>query len=220
MFDTKYCKSSSLIFALIISTSSMGSFFTSTPVVADTPDSQSSISSYLKREPVILHAGAIIAVMYERDKILLSKDETIDVTLKVAGDVKTGEGNILIPYGAQILGRLQPEAQGTRFVAETLVIEGKQIPLTAVSGVVTRIEIVKQGSDINKILEGSAIGAGGATIIASFTGGRAIANKEIIGGAGLGALTGWVFGDSQAELISIAPNLDLTLTLESDLVLK
>jgi hypothetical protein len=67
------------------------------------------------------------------------------------------------------------------------------------------------------ILRGAAIGAGAATILAGVTGDRAIATEEVLGGAGLGALTGVFLGKGKTDVFVINPNTDLELRLQSDL---
>ena len=43
---------------------------------------------------------------------------------------------------------------------------------------------------------------------------------EILGGAGAGAIGGLLLGGNEAELVSIDPNNDLDLTLETDLTIQ
>jgi hypothetical protein len=57
-------------------------------------------------------------------------------------------------------------------------------------------------------------------VIAGITGDKAIATEEVLGGAGLGALGGLLLGKEEAEVISIDPNEDLDITLNSRLALS
>ena len=171
---------------------------------------------------VVIPAGTQIPVIYKDKKILVTKDETVPVTLQVATNIRSTNDTILIPYGAKIVGQIQPAGEGSQFVAQTLIVNGsRKQPLDATSQVVTRTEEIDQGTDVKSILIGTAVGASAATILAAITGDHAIATEEVLGGAGLGALAGWLlWGKKTAELISINPETDLTLTLQSDLVLK
>jgi hypothetical protein len=42
----------------------------------------------------------------------------------------------------------------------------------------------------------------------------------VLGGAGAGAIAGVLLGGNEAELISIDPNNDLNVTLQTDLILR
>ena len=85
----------------------------------------------------------------------------------------------------------------------------------------TRTETVGDGRNTAAIWQGAAAGAAAAAIIAGFTGDKAIATEEVLGGAGFGALAGFLFGGTkEKELISIDTQQDLDLTLTSDLALS
>jgi hypothetical protein len=177
----------------------------------------------------VVPSGTQIPVTFEKDKILVAKDETAPVTLKVAVNIRNRNRDILIPEGSEIKGKLQPaeanSKEGSRFVAEKIIInqngQKREITINASSRIVTRTETIDEGTDVSSILQGAAIGAAAATVLAAVTGDGSIDVEEILGGAGLGALTGWLIGgEDEAELISINPEDDLTLTLRSDLALR
>ena len=168
-----------------------------------------------------LPGGTVIPTDYPAaKKILVTKDETAPVTLDVAEDIRDRSGNIVIPRGSQIIGEIRPADGGSRFVGDTLVLpSGDEYFITANSQVVSRTETVSDGKNTDAIWQGAAAGAAAATIIAGVTGDRAIATEEVLGGAGFGALAGFIFGgDDQKELIVINTQEDLDLILTSDLV--
>ena len=170
---------------------------------------------------VVIPVGTTIPVKYdEAEKILVTPEETAPVTLTVAANVRTRNGTILIPYNSQIVGQIEPSGAGSQFVAQELIIDDNSPQsIDATSGIVTRTETVKRGANTGGILKGAAIGAAAASVLAAVTGDR-VDVAEVLGGAGLGALAGWVFGGNQAELISINPNTDLDVTLRSPLTLR
>lgn len=171
----------------------------------------------------IIPAGTVIALeSSESEKILLLPGESLSITLQVAQDVRDDLGRVIIPRGAEISGTMQPEGNGTRFIAEYLYLrDGNSYPLDAVSRLITRREVIEAGGNNRAILQGAVAGAAAATIISGITGDQKIRAPEILGGAGLGALIGYAFGSGprSQELISINPNRDLDITLRSDLVL-
>lgn len=170
---------------------------------------------------VVIPAGTQIPVEYDKDKILVTKEETAPLTVRVAANIKDRNGNTLIPYGSEISGQIEPAEGGSRFVAREIIFpDGTTQSINATSEVVTRTETVKRGAGAGNILKGAAAGAAAATIIAAVTGDRAIATEEVLGGAGLGAIGGLILGRREAELISIDPNQDLDVTLQTDLALR
>ncbi|AFZ34321.1 hypothetical protein Sta7437_0727 [Stanieria cyanosphaera PCC 7437] len=171
---------------------------------------------------LIIPAGAEIPVFYEdAEKILVTKEETAPLTLKVAANLRNRDRVTLIPYGTEIVGQIEPTNGGSRFVAQELVFsDGTRKSIDATSQTITRTETVRRGASAGGILKGAAIGAAAATVVSGVTGDRAIATEEVLGGGAIGAAAGWLLGRKQVELISIDPNSDLNLTLQSDLALR
>lgn len=172
-------------------------------------------------QAVNLAAGSLIPVIYEgADKILVTKDESLAITVKVYRNVTNGYGEVVIPAGSQIRGEIQPARGGSAFVAETLILPNNlEVPLIASSEVITRTETIDKGKNTDAIWQGALAGAAAATIIAGVTGDTAIATEEVLGGAGVGALAGFLFGgNDKKELVSIDTQRDLDLILEADLV--
>jgi hypothetical protein len=246
MFSLKYfrCKTISFMALLIGAT-------TVAPVISLNPAnagplfrSQGGSTNY---DQSILPAGTQIPVEFEKEKILVTKEETVPVTLKVAANLKTSGGAILVPYGTQIVGKIQPaggggnvsqssssqtvngssqtttttssSGGGSQFVAEKLVFpDGRQLPFNATSAPVSKTEVVKKGANAGDILEGAAIGGAASAVLSGIFG--KIDVEEVLGGAALGAVGGWLLGGKEAELISIDPKNDLTVTVNSDLSLR
>lgn len=170
---------------------------------------------------VVVPAGTKIPVAYEEaEKILLKQEETMDVTLTIPGNLRDRAGRLLIPYDSEISGQLQPYQGGTRFVAEEIIFpNGETYAFDATSEVVTRTETVEEGADVGKIASRAAIGAAAAAAISIVTGDNSVGIGEVLIGAGLGALSGWLLeGRDSVELVSVNPETDLELTLNSRLV--
>ena len=167
-----------------------------------------------------LPAGTVIPTFYpSAEKILVTKEETALFTLEVSNNIRDRSGNVVIPRGSQIIGEIRPVSGGSRFVGETLVLtDGSEFLINANSTIVSRTETVESGRNTDAIWQGAAAGAAAATIIAGVTGDNAIATEEVLGGAGFGALAGFLFGGNRTEeLISFDTQTDLDLTLTSRL---
>jgi hypothetical protein len=248
MFNAKYPKITTSIFiSLTVSAVTITNFANITPAQAQLFPEQSPTREreYDAPQPYdsnydlpsnTIPEGFVIPVEYEEEKILVTPEETVPITLSVAANVKDSRGNILIPYNSKISGQIQPSGDqysneetndeqssdgqsGSQFVAEEIVFpDGTSHSIDAVSNVVTRTETVKKGANAGDILTGAAIGAGAAAVLSDIFGD--METLEVLGGAGAGAIGGVLLGGNKAELISIDPNNDLDLTLQSDLAIR
>ena len=173
-----------------------------------------------------LPAGTVVPVRYdEAERIILKPDETVDVTLIVAADVRSPSTNrVVIPAGSTITGELRPEEAGTQFVSETITLRQERLlddgeeaeaqAIDAVSDVITDTQVITEESDPD-ILRGAAIGAAAAAVLSEIFG--SIDVIEVLGGAGLGALAEILLsGSEEVEVVVIEPATDLDLTLQSE----
>jgi len=186
---------------------------TSAPLVVATPaEAQQRVSQF---DSIRIPSGSVIPVSYEKDKIVVTREETAPLTLTV----------VLIPAGSQIVGELQPvrrrNQMGTQFVARELIISRRQrYRIDGTSGIITRTERVQKGTSTGSLAQGAALGAAAAAALAGITGDKAIATEEVLGGAGIGALAGVLLGRRSVDVIVIRPQQDLAVRLRSDIVLR
>jgi hypothetical protein len=163
-------------------------------------------------------AGTQIPVELEdAERIVVAPDETLNVSLIVSDDVRSRQGDVVIPYGSEIRGRMEPVSGGTQFVAESIVLndeDGDRLPFEAESNIFTQTEVIDRRSDPD-ILRGAVIGAAAGAVLSEIFG--RIDLWEVLGGAGLGVLTEVATrGDEEAEVFVIEPENELRLTLEDD----
>ena len=224
MFIHKYFKpATSLITVLTISTAAIFPMVNLAPASAQLFPSESRTRRTNRNgiySRTVIPAGTEIPVEYEKDKILVTRSETVSITLTVAANIRDRYRNTLIPYGSEISGQIEPAGNGSRFVAEELIFpDGTSQFINADSRIITRTETVKKGADAGDILTGAAIGGAAAVVLGDLFGDINI--EEVIAGAGIGALGGLLLGGGdEVELISIDPERDLDLTLQSDLALR
>lgn len=180
--------------------------------------------SQVPPQAVRIPAGTAIPVRYDQaERILLAKNEPnpSPLTLKVAQNVVTSNGRVLIPAGSEVLGELRIVNGGAQFFAREVVLtNGTRLPFDATSELITRTETVRKGTSVGRVLAGTVVGAGAAAGIAGVTGDRNIAADEVLGGAAIGTLAGIFLGRDSIDLIAVNPNTDLALTLNSDLVIQ
>lgn len=207
-----------LMMALGLVSTAMSPVVTTTRVVASEAVVAQVFSQQSQR--VGVPAGTVIPVTYdEAERIVLTPEETSEVTLTVETDIRSSRGTVIIPRGSTIEGQLQPADGGSQFVADDVVLpSGQRYPIDASSDVVTRTETITEESDPD-ILQGAAIGAAAAAVLSEIFGD--IDFIEVLGGAGIGALASILLGgnDREVEVVVVEPETDLDLTLESDFVL-
>jgi hypothetical protein len=168
----------------------------------------------------LIASGTVIPVKYNKEKILVTPDETAPLTLTTDTSVKGTNGSVLIPANTQVVGKLQKApagVTGSQFVAEKLIFpDGKELAISGSSKPITKTETVKKGAKLGTVLKNTALGAGAAAAIAAVTGDRAIATEEVLGGAGIGALIGLFLGRREIDLVAIEPDTDLDVTINKD----
>ena len=172
---------------------------------------------------VTIPTGTTIPVKYEKDKILVTKDETVPLTLAVDRNITTADGRLLIPAGSEIEGELRPAQGGSQFVAKTLKMGSQQMPINASSEVITKTETVRKGINVGNLVKNAALGTAAAAAISAVTGDKAIATEELLLGAGAGAIVNLIqtfLGRNSVDLVSIEPDTDLSLKLGSPLVIS
>lgn len=171
---------------------------------------------------VTIPAGTVLPVKYEKSKILVTKDETVPLTLTVDRNITTSDGRILIAAGSEIVGDLRPGTGGSQFVAKTLNMGGQSMAINATSDVITKTETIRKGVNVGTFVKNAALGTAAAAAISAVTGDRAIATEELLIGGGAGVVLSLIqnfLGKSSVDLISIEPNTDLNLRLGAPLTL-
>ncbi|HEY9664287.1 MAG TPA: S-layer homology domain-containing protein [Allocoleopsis sp.] len=170
-------------------------------------------------------AGTTIPVRYSAaDRIYLSLEEPdpVPVTLSIARNIVSQNNQVLIPANTQVVGELRVEDEtGARFYAKELLLgNNTRVPINATSGLVTTTETIRRGANVGEVLAGAALGAGAAAGIAAVTGDQSITAPDVLGGTAVGALAGLFLGRNRVTLVTIDPNTDLDLKLDSPLVLR
>jgi hypothetical protein len=177
------------------------------------------------------NANVTFPVTHDQEKIVVSRGETLDLTLRIANDISDSQRNVLIPINTKVVGQLQPvylnnrnrdskNVRGVRFVARELIFpSGRRQSVNASSQVITTTETITK-SDSSQILTDAAIGAGTSTAISLITGNRKIEILEPVTGAAAGALASVLLRKKEAEVFVLRPEQDLRLVLNSNLVIE
>ncbi|MBR8833646.1 MAG: conjugal transfer protein TrbI [Stigonema ocellatum SAG 48.90 = DSM 106950] len=205
------------LIAMAVSTGAIAPIFTIAPAHAQPFRSQT--------RDISIPAGVKFPVTYEKDRVIVTADESTPLTVRIARNIIDRNGNVLIPEGSQLVGQIEPATRdsqkGSRFVARELVFpDGKRQDIDASSQIVTRTEKISKGTDTGKILQDAAIGAGAASVIGLITDHRIRAIEPILGGAA-GAGASVLLRRKTTEVVVIKPQSgDLDVKLRSSLLLS
>ncbi len=193
------------------------------PMLVSTPATAQAI--FGQPRGISIPEGVTLPVTFEKEKVVVTPDETSNLTLIVATNIIDSNRNVLIPRGSELVGQLEPATfngeKGSQFVARQLVFpDGRKQNIDATSAVVTTKETIKKGSSTGKILTDAAVGSAAASVIALITGNNKIETLEPIAGAAVGALASIFLRRKQVEVVVIEPENDLNVTLRSNLLLS
>ncbi|MFB2917768.1 MULTISPECIES: hypothetical protein [Aerosakkonema] len=174
-------------------------------------------------------AGTAIPVKYQAaQKIIVAPEEPgpIPLTLVVAQNIVSDRATFSIPAGTQVVGELvtMQEIESAQFVAKQLILkDGKTISINASSRIISKTQEFTDHPRVSRTIANTALGTAAAAAIAAVTGNPAIASQQILLSSGFGStpeLIGRFRNQQRVRLLSIEPETDLTLTLNSDLILR
>lgn len=167
--------------------------------------------------------GTRIPVSHEEESILLTRNETIPLTLTVTTNM-LNNGTVIIPRDSKIMGELRPSGNGTRFFAQTLqLVNGQTYNINASSQVITETTSISKGMNVGNLLKNAALGTAAAAAISAVTGDKAIATEELLIGTGGGILATLIpqfLGLNKVDLLVVKPNSNFNLILDEDLVIR
>lgn len=167
--------------------------------------------------------GTVLPAEYndgETTKIVVTPDETLDITLTTTRAVRSTRGTEIIPAGTDVIGQIEPYDDGVRFVAQTLELaDGTEQDIEATSQVISEREKVSRRGNDDAVWQGALAGGAAATIISAAV--TDVGIFKTLAGAGAGALGGWLFGRGRSkEVIVINPERDLNLVVNEEFLLS
>lgn len=220
LISTRWQSKAALLLALGMTSTAVVPILASTPAMANSQSYQIGQLSQRSSSSVV-PAGTRIAVRYSKaEKIIVTPEETTDVSLTVAENVRSARGRVALPAGSEIRGELRPASGGTRFVAEEVILRNsdRRLPIEATSEVVTDTETITEKSNPD-LLKGAVIGAAAGAVLTEIFGD--IDLGAVLGGAAAGVLGEVLLRgrkEKEVEVVVVRPEEDLDLTLEEDFV--
>lgn len=222
MLNSHYLRSRIALFmALGITSTTAMPILLSVPAVASTP-TYTSGQLVAQSSSAIVPVGTTIPVRAKNsERVIVTPKESASLTLTVAENIRSQQGNVVIPAGSQIEGKLKPADGGTQFVAERVLIGNRKrsYRIDATSAVVNRKETINRRTNPD-LLKGAAIGAAASAVLSEIFG--RVTWGKVLAGAGVGAIASVLGGrkDKEVEVIIVDANRDLTLRLAEDFVLS
>ncbi|WP_413275377.1 hypothetical protein [Floridanema evergladense] len=210
-------------------------FATTIPLVLPSPNfAQNNPNLQQEERPrrqiaIRIPAGTKLPVSYNvAKKILVAPNEPgpITLTLTLVRNAPSFNASYLIPASSQIIGELvtMQDQKTAQFVAKELVLsDGQRIEISASSRIIDRTSEISKNQKVDRIVKNSALGTAAAAAFVAMSGNPLVASQQVLLNSGFGssdALIGTFRNQEKATIITIFPNSDFTLTLNSDLVLK
>ena len=210
------------VMAMAVTTGIVAPIFASVPATAQLIREQN--GEY--NGTISIPAGVTIPVTYDKNRVVVTPNETTPLKLRIARNIVDRNRKVLIPEGTEIQGQLEPATRnsekGSRFVAQELVFSnGDRQSIDASSRIITKKQKITKGTNTGTVVQDAAIGAGAASLIAVITGNHRVHAIEPILGAGAGTAASLLLRRNEAEVVVIDPQRgDLNLTLRSNLQLS
>lgn len=162
----------------------------------------------------VLRSGTLIETNYSgRDRIVLRRNETLPLTLRVSRDIRDDRDRVVIRKGRRIEGELRPADGGVRFFARRLILtNGDDYRLDARSDVIRNYRDFRDDD-----LRDTVVSRAARILVGSILGDRGDLGN-ILGDV----LEGRNQGDSRlrSDLVVVYPDRDLDLRLRSDLRIR
>lgn len=129
---------------------------------------------------VLLSAGTVLILSYPGTApLILDGGSPRQEVLLVYSEVYDRTGKLMAEVGTPVIGRFVSDRKGTRFVAQSIILQGRAVPLTAESDPLEGQRDISQ----RKMISYSAIGAVAGAVLGGIAGG------PLLGGAAAGAAT-------------------------------
>jgi hypothetical protein len=173
------------------------------------------MQSYSSSASITIPQSTAIAVAFPANLVIdAKKEQDYPTTLILAQPLLDSYGNQLAAQGSPVAARIHPVKEGAQVIAESLVIQGRTIPIQATSPVLPSRKVTlssgnQQARELSPI--GSRIGGG---LFGGGTGGDFMNfNQGAMLGSGVGAIAG-LASEKSMHVVEIPQGSLYVLTLQ------
>lgn len=106
-------------------------------VVAPSLDSTSTVTSTANSQSpdILLPAGTQLSLRYAGNALRLIAGSPQQAELLLRSDLRSPTGNLIAPAGTPVIGRFETNDNGSRFIAQAIALQGRNIPFAAKSDI-------------------------------------------------------------------------------------
>lgn len=111
------------------------------PVVVPSLNSTSTVetSTANSQSPdILLPAGTQLSLRYAGDSLTLIAGSPQQAELMLRSDLRSPTGNLIAPAGTPVIGRFETDDNGSRFIANAIALQGRNITFAAKSDILDR----------------------------------------------------------------------------------
>jgi hypothetical protein len=206
-----------LIYALALS----ASVIVPTAILPATAQSVPSYQSYSASGATVIPQSTAITVAFPANMVIdAKKDQDYPTTLLLAQPLLDSNGNQVAAQNSPVSARIHPVKDGAQVIAESLVIQGRTVPIQATSPVLpSRKVTISSGTDEAKGLS-PLFGRVGGGLFGGLNGGDPTKfGQGAMLGSGLGAIAGLASGKS-VHVVEIPQGSVYVLTLQTAVALS
>jgi hypothetical protein len=180
------------------------------------PQSQTYSSNTSNTNTTVIPQSTAITVAFPAQMVIDAKNEQdYPTTLLLAQPLFDSAGNQLAPQNSPIAARIRPTKEGAQIIAESLVIQGRTVPIQASSPILpSRKVTIRSGAEQARALSpiGGRIGGG---LLGGMGGGNLNDfNTGAMLGSGLGAIAG-LASEKSVHVVEISQGSVYVLTLQT-----
>lgn len=167
---------------------------TTKPAAAQPTAAQPTATSQTSRTNGVIPQSAGVVIQLPANMVVdVGQKQDMPYTVPLAQPIYDLQGNEVIPAQAPVSIKIKPENGGAKIVAESIVVRGQIVPITAATAVIPGRTVTEQTGEQrareNSAVMGNLFGAIGGSIAPVSKRGNAFEHMGMIGGA-VGILSG------------------------------
>jgi hypothetical protein len=191
---------------------------TSSPVQPNTPKTQPIVPSQTQAtapEITISQDTAIIVSFPAAINVDAGQKQEFPVTVPLSSAIKDSQGNVIAPENTPVTIVLKPTKGGVKIIAQSIVINGRIVPINASSQIIPGTTITHKRANDKAVENGSIWGRIGGSALGFASGGDPDQfDRGAMGGSLIGLVSG-LRSPENTRVVQIPQNSVYVLSLEA-----